>query len=132
MFIDSETYRTIEVAKRGLDVALLREDVIANNIANVNTPNFKRQSVVFDDVLKKNRLSAKRVHLKHIPFSYENPDKPMRIITEHDTIYRNDGNNVDIDKEMADLLKNTLYYTAIATILTRRFNLLKLVAQGGR
>lgn len=131
MFEDSLAYKTIMMAKRGLDVASLRNDVIANNIANVNTPGFKRQSVIFEESLRKSRLSAKREHPKHIPFSYES-DKPYRIITENDTIYRNDGNNVDLDKEMADLAKNTIYYTAIATRLTRKFALLKLVAQGGR
>lgn len=132
MFTDSLAYKTIEMAKRGLDVAFLRSQVIANNIANVNTPGFKRQSVIFEDALRKNRLSAKRYHPKHIPFSYEKADKPWRIITEHDTIYRNDGNNVDLDKEMADLAKNTIYYTAIATRLAKKFALLKVVAQGGR
>lgn len=132
MFIESLTGKTIEIAKRGLDVAGLRNDVISNNIANVNTPGFKRQSVVFEIALEKGKISAKRNHPKHIPFSYESSKNSGRIITENDTIYRSDENNVDLDKEMADLAKNTMYYTAIATRLARKFSLLKLVAQGGR
>ncbi|MEW6482733.1 MAG: flagellar basal body rod protein FlgB [bacterium] len=132
MFIDSLSAKTIELAKKGLDSATLRHNVISNNIANVNTPGFKRQSVVFEDALKKNKLSAKRLNPKHIPFSYEKNENSSRIITENDTIYRNDGNNVDIDKEMEDLVKNAIYYNAIATRLAKKFSLLKLVAQGGR
>lgn len=124
--------RVIEMAKKGLDVAALRHNVISNNIANVNTPGFKRQSVIFEEALKKGKIQAKRSHPKHIPFSYERSESPARIITENNTSYREDENNVDLDKEMADLAKNTIYYTAIATRLTRKFSLLKLVAQGGR
>lgn len=132
MFIESSTGKTIETAKKGLDAASLRNDVISNNIANVNTPGFKRQSVIFEEALKKGKIQAERKHPKHIPFSYERSESPARIITEQDTIYRSDENNVDLDKEMADLAKNTIYYTAIATRLARKFSLLKLVAQGGR
>jgi|GEM_PF-62738 len=131
MWIDSLTGKTIEMAKKGLDSAALRHNVISNNIANVNTPGFKRQSVIFEEALRQNKLSAKRIHPKHIPFSTEAKNS-VRIITESDTIYRNDENNVDLDKEMADLAKNTIYYNAIATRLARKFSLLKLVAQGGR
>ncbi|MEW6102432.1 MAG: flagellar basal body rod protein FlgB [bacterium] len=132
MFIDSLTGQTIEMAKKGLDSATLRHNVISNNVANVNTPGFKKQSVIFEDALKENKISAKRLNPKHIPFSYEKSKNSGRIITENDTIYRNDGNNVDLDKEMEDLAKNAIYYNSIATRLARKFSLLKLVAQGGR
>lgn len=133
MFIEALTGgRAIEMAERGLDVASLRHNVISNNIANVNTPGFKRQSVIFELSSEKGKIQAKKSHPKHIPFSYEMSEGPARIITEQDTIYRSDGNNVDLDKEMADLAKNTIYYNAIATRLTRKFSLLNLVAQGGK
>ncbi len=132
MFISSLTGKTIEMAKNGLDAAALRNDVISNNIANVNTPGFKRQSVLFEQSLNESKISAKRTEPKHIPFSYEKSGHIPRIITESDTITRNDENNVDIDKEMADLSKNTIYYNAIATRLARKFSLLKLAAQGGK
>ncbi|HAW50655.1 TPA: flagellar basal body rod protein FlgB [bacterium] len=132
MFTESLTGRTIETMARGLDSASLRHRVISNNIANVNTPGFKRQSVIFEDFMPSSKIRAKTLHSKHIRFSTEVLVGRPKIIIENDTTYRNDGNNVDINQEMADLEKNTIYYNAIATKLASKFRLLKLVAQGGK
>jgi flagellar basal-body rod protein FlgB len=134
MFKDSVAIKSIELMKRGLDTAGLRHEVISNNIANINTPGFKRSSVLFSDELSKasgKGLEAKLLHPKHIPFGGKRNETQPKVVIENDTIYRNDLNNVDLNQEMADLEKNTLYYNAIAGRMGSGFRLLNSVIQGG-
>ncbi|MEK9150228.1 MAG: flagellar basal body rod protein FlgB [Candidatus Desantisbacteria bacterium] len=134
MLKDSLTIKSIGLMKKGLDTAGLRHDVISNNIANINTPGFKRSSVLFSEELSKasNRgLEAKLLDPKHIPFKGGSNKAQSKVVIENDTIYRNDLNNVDLNQEMADLEKNTLYYNAIAQRMGSGFRLLNSVIQGG-
>ena len=118
---------------RGLAAANLRQEVISNNIANVNTPNFKKSDVVFEELLAKEigmddsgRLPLVRTHDRHLPVGMIGGAKAS--IQEDDTTtMRVDNNNVDIDIEMASLAKNQLYYNAMATELGGYVNKLKNV-----
>lgn len=125
---------SIELMKRALDVAAVRHNVIANNIANVNTPGFKRSSVLFPEELSKAKknFSAKLLHPKHIPFGGKKDETKPKVVIEDDTIYRNDLNNVDLNQEIADLEKNTLYYNFIAQRISSKFRMINNVIQGGR
>ena len=115
---------TIGYLARGLAASSLRQEVISNNIANVNTPNFKRSEVQFEDMLAKElalsdgsgRMDMVRTHDRHLPML---PTGKARPTVEEDerTAMRVDQNNVDIDIEMASLAKNQLYYNAMATEL---------------
>lgn len=123
---------------RGLAAANLRQEVISNNIANVNTPNFKKSDVVFEELLAKEigmddsgRLPLVRTHDRHLPVGMTGGAKA--IIQEDDTTtMRVDNNNVDIDIEMASLAKNQLYYNAMATELGSYVNKLKNVITSGQ
>ena len=123
---------------RGLAAANLRQEVISNNIANVNTPNFKKSDVVFEELLAKEigmddscRLPLVRTHDRHLPVGMIGGAKAS--IQEDDTMtMRVDNNNVDIDIEMASLAKNQLYYNAMATELGGYVNKLKNVITSGQ
>ena len=123
---------------RGLAAANLRQEVISNNIANVNTPNFKKSDVVFEELLAKEigmddsgRLPLVRTHDRHLPVGMIGGAKAS--IQEDDTTtMRVDNNNVDIDIEMASLAKNQLYYNAMATELGSYVNKLKNVITSGQ
>ena len=123
---------------RGLAAANLRQEVISNNIANVNTPNFKKSDVVFEELLAKEigmddsgRLPLVRTHDRHLPVGMIGGAKAS--IQEDDTTtMRVDNNNVDIDIEMASLAKNQLYYNAMATELGGYVNKLKNVIKSGQ
>ena len=123
---------------RGLAAANLRQEVISNNIANVNTPNFKKSDVVFEEFLAKEigmddsgRLPLVRTHDRHLPVGMIGGAKAS--IQEDDTTtMRVDNNNVDIDIEMASLAKNQLYYNAMATELGSYVNKLKNVITSGQ
>lgn len=123
---------------RGLAAANLQQEVISNNIANVNTPNFKKSDVVFEELLAKEigmddsgRLPLVRTHDRHLPVGMIGGAKAS--IQEDDTTtMRVDNNNVDIDIEMASLAKNQLYYNAMATELGGYVNKLKNVITSGQ
>ena len=125
---------------RGLAAASLRQEVISNNIANVNTPNFKKSDVVFEDLLAKeigmgddeNKLPLVRTHDRHLPFAVLPGDAKAQIFEDDTTTMRVDNNNVDIDIEMASLAKNQLYYNAMATSLGGYMTKLKNVITSGQ
>ena len=103
--------------------ANIRQEVIANNIANVNTPNYRKSVVDFESLLAREiygeepdgKLKMARTHDKHLPFVPTDYHAEPKITQDHSTIMRVDDNNVDIDIEMATLAKNQLYYNAIVT-----------------
>lgn len=110
--------RTFAILKNGLDSDVQRHDLIANNIANVNTPGFKRSDVVFGDrlaqALEGGNFKGRQTRPQHIQIGLKNPeDVRASIITDIHTEMRNDENNVDIDKEMAELAKTQLHYRTL-------------------
>ena len=102
--------------------------LIANNIANVDTPNFKRQDVRFETELRaaisqseEKTVDAKVKHLKL-------DDMVGEAYTDYSELsYRYDGNNVDIDTENVRLAKNQLKYNALITGVNQEFSNLKSV-----
>lgn len=118
---------------RAMTAATIRQEVIANNIANVNTPNYRRSEVNFENLLAReiygeepgNRLKPVRTHEKHLPFEPIPFHAEPIIVQDNSTIMRVDDNNVDIDIEMATLAKNQLYYNALATELGGHITRLK-------
>ena|SRR5690625_707712 len=124
---------TMNTLEHALHFSSKRNTVISNNIANVDTPNYKAQDVVFNDVLHNTlhqQTQAKRTHPQHLPFSTVN--KGYQTITNKNTIYTNNLNNVDIDKEMTNLAKNQIYYRSLVDRLNGKFNTLQTVVRGGR
>lgn len=129
----SDTARMMEKA---LDAAALRNTVIANNLANVDTPGYKRSEVRFEEELAKalsdsGGITGKRTRAEHIPIG-KRPAAEVspRVELQKDTSMRNDGNNVDIDREMAALAKNTILYNALAQEISGEFQKLKSVISG--
>lgn len=100
-----------------LDAASLRQKVIANNIANVDTPNFKRTEVQFEELLQsqmrnEGNLVGVRTHENHIPIGLPKNQMPEpQLQTDQMTSMNNNGNNVDIDYEMTLLAKTNCAIT---------------------
>ena len=129
---------TIDIGSRALAAASLRHEVLSHNIANVNTPNFKRSHVRFEDLLKKELglddnllMKVVRTHDRHLPIPFGGK---ARAVIEQDatTNMRVDGNNVDIDIEMAEVAKNQLYYSALANAVGGHISKLKSVITSGQ
>ncbi len=120
-----ENYNLI---KEGLKASNVRAKVIANNMANINTKDYKKFAVVFEENLKNDNSSfnLKRTNAKHI--SGENDmDGNISIEQEKGTSMRNDGNNVDLDIEKVNQAANTLKYNALITRISGKINELKSV-----
>lgn len=117
-----------ELIKKSLDVSVARSKVMANNIANINTKNFKRSYVVFEDKLKslmENDSSDLKVSdEKHI--KNNKSDLNYEVQKDESTSIMNNGNNVDIDMEMVNLASNDMMYNflvdrAKGKLSTKRF-----------
>jgi len=139
MFDVSGMMSTNYTLEKSMDVESLRRKVIADNISNVDVPHFKRSEVNFESELKRainqnsyvneNRLPAIMTDNKHIPFFIDRDIKSVspRINLDYTTSMRNDGNNVDIEKEMVDSSKNTMRYNALVSSLNHNYKMLKTV-----
>ena len=127
------------VLQKSLDALAVQHEVITNNLANIDTPNFKRSVVSFQEKLQ-NALEANppsplwRTHPMHFPIPHSislddfKPD--VRTITE--TIGRNDGNNVDLEMESGLLAENNLLYNSLADVTGRYMSMLKHSITEGR
>jgi flagellar basal-body rod protein FlgB len=102
------TTQDMTLLSRLLDVAALRQDVIAQNVANVNTPGYRTQEVAFEEALRQALSQGGNGNLIALK-----PD----VITGSGGRTREDGNNVDVDLEMARLQKNALYFKVYAQLL---------------
>jgi flagellar basal-body rod protein FlgB len=124
----------LKVLEQSLSASSLRHKVISNNIANVNTPGFKKSDVVFESKLQEalgnNKLAMSQTNEKHLDGRQSSSLAPS-IISDSYSI-RMDGNNVDIDAEMANLAKNNIYYDAVAQQISTYFSNLKSVIKGGQ
>ncbi|MBI3408774.1 MAG: flagellar biosynthesis protein FlgB [Planctomycetes bacterium] len=109
----------VDFLARLLDVAALRHDVIAQNVANVNTPGYHRQEVQFEEFLSK-ALDGGKGLLEVKP----------QVITDPVATARNDGNTVDIEMEMAQLAKNSLLYKVYTQILATQLGHMRSAISG--
>jgi flagellar basal-body rod protein FlgB len=115
----------------------MRNQVISDNVANVDTPGFKASKVAFEDALKDalddNVLKGKVTNIKHIPIGTSSVGNVQpQVLQSQNTSMRMDGNNVDIDLEMADLAKTTIAYNAVIQKMTKEFQMLRSAINGGR
>ena len=108
----------LNVLTQLLNASSLRHRVIAQNVANVNTPGYRRLEVAFEADLAKALASPSGG--SHVKPQVVVADGPERV----------DGNTVDIDREMNDLTKNALLYQAAAQIVTSRVGSLRAAIAG--
>lgn len=126
---------TTSLLMRGLDAASLRQQVTANNLANLNTPRFQRSDVSFEDQLlqarQKPAVPLARTHANHFPLPKKN-NFTAEIKKDRTTVGRIDGNNVDVEREMLNMVGNQLRYNAYVQRLNGRFNTWRYVINEGR
>lgn len=126
--IGSNTFNYINILEKAADASWNRNKVITNNMANVNTPGYKRKDVEFESYLRSALGGGgsldKRVGSARIS-SLES-----RVYTDNANLsYRLDGNNVDIDTESAKLAQNQIRYYTLLDSMTQEFNRIKTVLQ---
>lgn len=125
----SGNFQTLEKA---LDYSSLKHKTIAQNIANVDVPNYKAKDVSFKQVLAESTkpIVANRTDSRHFKFSISTGQ--LNVYTKKNTEYNHNGNNVDIDSEMSDMAANQIYYQALIERLNGKFSTLQNVIKGGR
>lgn len=128
----------LNLREKALDAAWTRNEVIAQNIANVDTPGYKKKTLAFEeyleDALDKDGFKGFTTDNRHIQIgggSLENAK--IKITTENKNLStRLDGNNVDIENEMASLAKNDIRYNTLTQSISGGFRRLKSVISEGR
>jgi flagellar basal-body rod protein FlgB len=136
MFLADNSTKSIDLIHRAMDASVLRKEALDNNIANATTPNYKRKDVTFQAELERALNSEKEEIIpfktsreRHIPSQRVKDYKEVKakLFTEFNTYQNNNGNSVDIDKEMMANNENTLYYNALAQRIASSFNKLKYI-----
>ncbi|MCY9203186.1 flagellar basal body rod protein FlgB [Bacillus atrophaeus] len=123
---------TIQNLENALGRANIKQKVITNNIANIDTPNYKAKKVSFQNLLNQesSRLESVKTDYRHVDFS--DAGSKGSIVANSNTAYQQNGNNVDVDKEMTDLAENQINYQALVERMSGKFNSLKTVLTGGK
>lgn len=119
--IDSGAYNYINVLQQATDASWLRNTILSNNIANVDTPNYKRQDVQFETYLIEQMAGGDSMddYVDNIDLS----TLEATIYTDNSNLsYRLDGNNVDIDTENAELAKNQIKYSVMTDAISQEFS----------
>lgn len=126
--INSNAYDYINVLDKAADASWLRNDAISNNIANADTPGYKRQDVAFESELEK-ALSSVRYSAMDDKVANISTDRLQpRTYTDYASFsYRLDGNNVDIETENVVLAKNQIKYEGLLQSITQEFKNIKSV-----
>lgn len=135
--IDKITGKTTKVLEKALDASWLRNEVISQNIANVDTPGYKRKTVAFEEHLSQamdTHLKGRRTDSRHLPIGKRNISEiAVNVKQDNKSLsMRLDGNNVDIDNEMASMAKNTIKYNVLIQSINEGFRRIKSVISEGR
>lgn len=128
-------YKMVDRLSQALDGASLRQKVLSHNVANANTPGFKRSDVNFKQQLsqagrKIPLVTTDRNHRAGVPSNTHTA--AFGVVQDNSTAMRNDGNNVDVEREMVLVMENQLYYQSIADKLSRNLGRLRSVIGEGR
>ena len=119
-----------ELFKKALDASSERAKVISNNIANVNTANYKRNYVVFEENLKSasEALDVKVTNKSHI--SLTSTSGEIEVKRDETSSMRQDGNNVNIESEKVNQAANTMLYNALVSGINNRLSIKRYIING--
>lgn len=124
----SELYSYINLLDKAADASWLRNEAITNNIANQDTPGYKRTDVEFEDILKRELRRGRNETLLQRVEGANSSGLKSRVYTDYTgTSYRIDGNNVDPDNEEVELASNEIKYQALLDSINSEFTQIKSV-----
>jgi flagellar basal-body rod protein FlgB len=127
----------MDVVQKGLSASWMRNAVIRNNIANIETPGFKSSVLEFEThfarALDEGGFKSARTHVGHREFGSGNLNTMRPIIRQsRDLSMRLDGNNVDIESENVRLAQNTIFYNTLVEKLNGEIRRLRMAISEGR
>jgi flagellar basal-body rod protein FlgB len=132
-----EISKSFKYLESSLNYRAIRQDLIAGNISNADTPYYKSRDIDFEDMLSKKvaqefnkndkKLALARTSENMMPaLDEENSDKPT-IFFRDGHLARNDGNTVDLDVETTELSKNNMMYNATIEALKKQASIFRAV-----
>lgn len=136
MFVNRDGF--LPILEKALDFSQRRQEIILNNIANVDTPGFKRRDISFADLLsdtQKKAMEAKpALKLKRSDGGHmEKLARRGRYPESNEGLVRLDKNRVDMEVESAEMAGNAMYYVTVSRIIGSHFSMLeRIISQGGR
>ncbi len=125
---------TISTLEQALNYSTTKQKVISHNIANADTPNYKSLGVSFKQTLNEQMVQPQKVtnsNKKHFELQ-PNLGSSIIIKRDHTVQYNQNGNSVDLDKEMTELATNQIYYNALIERINGKFSSLQNVIRGGK
>jgi len=131
-------FKPVDLLQNGLSAAWTRNAVIRNNIANVETPDFKASDVEFESLMARSIQGAggfvgTKTHPGHRDIGAVNQPPAQAMIVRRDGMaMRFDGNNVDIEAENVKLAQNSLYYNTLVEKMNSELRRLKAAISEGR
>ncbi len=123
---------TNKLLERVLDYAALKQKVISQNIANAGTVNYKRKDVEFRATYSNAIKSLEAKHIGNIGGNQKTLQTEIKVVTDNSKNYDSGFNNVDVNKEMADMAQNTILFRFAARKLNGYFKTLQNVISGGK
>ncbi len=118
-------------AKRALDGLSLRQEIIGNNLANVDTPGYRAQRVDFEGALRSARRGRIRLQATQ-PGHLAAPqaEGTFRLLPRQGGASRADGNNVDVDVELVQMAETGIRFQAVSQLVRKKLLLLRTIATG--
>lgn len=126
--INTDIYNYINILDKAADASNMRNELISNNIANVNTPDYKRKDLDFESVLQAELAGGKTLYKSVKATNKDLSVLDPQVFTDNSSLsYRLDGNNVDISTEEAYLAENQIKYQALVDMMNQEFSRYKTV-----
>lgn len=118
----AQSNNIVDLLEAGIKAEGLRQRTIASNMANIETPRYRRIDVKFDELLAKALKSSDAADLEKVqPEIYEPRNTPVG----------DDGNDVSLEAEVGNLLKNSLRHTAYVRLMQKRFTQIEAAIRVG-
>lgn len=126
--LNSNVFDYVNVLGKAADASWLRNDILANNLANVDTPGYKRKDIDFESQLRRALGSSRYESVDSKVSHVTSIELEGRVYTDAANFsYRLDGNNVDIDTENVELASNQIKYNGLMSGINQEFANLKMV-----
>ena len=112
----SQINNIVDILATGIRAESLRQKTIANNVANLQTPGYRRVEVKFEELLAKALDSSGTVDLSNIELEIYQPQR---------TTVKSNGNDVSLEVEVGEMVKNTLRHKAYIRLLQKKYQQLE-------
>lgn len=138
-----EASKVYPLVYQALNYRSIRQDMIASNIANVDTPFYRPKDLDFETYLAKEEakiinhkpdleLKMAETSPKHIEGKdFDDTNRAMMFFRDGH-LARNDGNSVDLDVESSEMGKNSLMYQALTTALKKHKGIFNYAIDSGK